>query len=104
MTTSKTIAGLIGPTLVAIAASMLLNIGSFPALLRKAGTSRRQGDAGWRIAGGVASQAVAGYGRGARSLGLQSAVDGRATDTQRLGNLRWPHAVRLELTHLGGID
>jgi hypothetical protein len=32
MTTSKTIAGLIGPTLVAIAASMLLNIGSFPAL------------------------------------------------------------------------
>jgi len=29
MTTSKTIAGLIGPTLVAIAASMLLNIGSF---------------------------------------------------------------------------
>jgi hypothetical protein len=32
MTTSKTIAGLIGPTLVAIAASMLLNTGSFPAL------------------------------------------------------------------------
>ena len=32
MKTSKTIAGLIGPTLVAIAASMLLNIGSFPAL------------------------------------------------------------------------
>ena len=32
MTTSKTIAGLIGPTLVAIAAGMLLNIGSFPAL------------------------------------------------------------------------
>ena len=32
MTTSKTIAGLIGPTFVAIAASMLLNIGSFPAL------------------------------------------------------------------------
>jgi len=31
MTTSKTIAGLIGPTFVAIAASMLLNIGSFPA-------------------------------------------------------------------------
>jgi hypothetical protein len=27
MTTSKTIAGLIGPTLVAIAAGMLLNIG-----------------------------------------------------------------------------
>src|ERR1700730_5197871 len=32
MTTSKTIAGLIGATLVAIAASMLLNIGSFPEL------------------------------------------------------------------------
>jgi hypothetical protein len=32
MITSKTIAGLIGPTLVAIAAGMLLNIGSFPAL------------------------------------------------------------------------
>jgi cytochrome bd-type quinol oxidase subunit 2 len=32
MTTSKTIASLIGPTLVAIAAGMLLNIGSFPAL------------------------------------------------------------------------
>ncbi|MEH2512208.1 cytochrome bd-type quinol oxidase subunit 2 [Nitrobacteraceae bacterium AZCC 1564] len=32
MTTSKTIAGLIGPTLVAITASMLLNIGSFPTL------------------------------------------------------------------------
>ena len=29
MKTSKTIAGLIGPTLVAIAASMVLNIGSF---------------------------------------------------------------------------
>jgi hypothetical protein len=32
MTTSKTIAGVIGPTLVAIAAGMLLNIGSFPEL------------------------------------------------------------------------
>jgi cytochrome bd-type quinol oxidase subunit 2 len=32
MTTSKTIAGLIGPTLVPIAAGMLLNIGSFAAL------------------------------------------------------------------------
>jgi hypothetical protein len=32
MTTSKTIAGLIGPTLVAIAAGMLLNIGSIPTL------------------------------------------------------------------------
>jgi hypothetical protein len=32
MITSKTIAGLIGPTLVAIAAGTLLNIGSFPAL------------------------------------------------------------------------
>ena len=32
MTTSKTIAGLIGPTLVAIASGMLLNIGSLPAL------------------------------------------------------------------------
>jgi hypothetical protein len=35
MTTSKTIAGLIGPTLVAIAAGMLLNIGSFPALAER---------------------------------------------------------------------
>jgi xanthosine utilization system XapX-like protein len=34
MTISKTIAGLISPTLVAIAAGMLLNIGSFPALLK----------------------------------------------------------------------
>jgi hypothetical protein len=32
MKTSKTIAGLIGPTIVAIAAGMLLNIGSFPEL------------------------------------------------------------------------
>ena len=32
MTTSKMIAGLIGPTLVAIAAGMSLNLGSFPAL------------------------------------------------------------------------
>ncbi len=32
MTTSKMIAGLMGPTLVAIAAGMLLNLGSFPAL------------------------------------------------------------------------
>jgi cytochrome bd-type quinol oxidase subunit 2 len=32
MTTSKRIAGLIGPTLVAMAAAMLLNLGSFPAL------------------------------------------------------------------------
>jgi hypothetical protein len=32
MTTSKTIAGLTGPILVAIAAGMLLNIGSFPTL------------------------------------------------------------------------
>jgi hypothetical protein len=32
MQTSKTIAGLIGPTLVAIAAAMLLNLGSVPAM------------------------------------------------------------------------
>ena len=32
VTTSKTIAGLIGLTLVAIAAAMLFNFGSFPAL------------------------------------------------------------------------
>jgi len=32
MTTSKTIAGLIGPTLVAIAAAMLFNLRSLPAL------------------------------------------------------------------------
>jgi hypothetical protein len=32
VTTSKTIAGLIGPTLVALAAAMLLNFRSFPAL------------------------------------------------------------------------
>jgi len=32
VTTSKMIAGLIGPTLVAIAAGMLLNLASFPAL------------------------------------------------------------------------
>jgi cytochrome bd-type quinol oxidase subunit 2 len=32
MTTSKRIAGLIGPTFVALAVSMLLNLGSFPAL------------------------------------------------------------------------
>jgi hypothetical protein len=35
MTISKTIAGLISPTLVAIAAGMLLNIGSFPALAKQ---------------------------------------------------------------------
>ena len=32
MRTSKTIAGLIGPTLVAVAAAVVLNLGSFPAL------------------------------------------------------------------------
>ena len=32
MATSKTIAGLIGPTLVAIAVGILLNLGSFPAI------------------------------------------------------------------------
>ena len=32
MRTSKTIAGLIGPTLVAVATAVLLNLGSFPAL------------------------------------------------------------------------
>ena len=32
MTTSKMIAGLMGPTLVAIAAAMVLNFGSFPEL------------------------------------------------------------------------
>jgi hypothetical protein len=32
MTTSERIAGLIGPTLVGMAAAMLLNLGSFPAL------------------------------------------------------------------------
>ena len=32
MRTSKTIAGLIGPTLVAVAVAVLLNLGSFPAL------------------------------------------------------------------------
>jgi hypothetical protein len=32
VTISKMIAGLIGPTLIAIAAGMLLNLGSFPAL------------------------------------------------------------------------
>ena len=35
MTISKTIAGLISLTLVAIAAGMLLNIGSFPALAKQ---------------------------------------------------------------------
>jgi hypothetical protein len=32
MTSSKTIAGLTGPTLIAIAIAMLLNLGSFPAM------------------------------------------------------------------------
>ena len=35
MTTSKTISGLVGPTLVAIALSMLLNLGSLPALVEQ---------------------------------------------------------------------
>jgi hypothetical protein len=35
MTSSKTIAGLIGPTLVAIAIAMLLNLGSFPAMMEQ---------------------------------------------------------------------
>jgi hypothetical protein len=35
MTTSKMIAGLIGPTVVAIALAMLLNLGSFPALVEQ---------------------------------------------------------------------
>jgi hypothetical protein len=42
MTTSKTIAGLIGPTLVAIAASMLLNIGPFPALAEQVSQANSQ--------------------------------------------------------------
>jgi hypothetical protein len=36
MTISKTIAGLIGPTLIAIAASLLLNLGTMPALVEQA--------------------------------------------------------------------
>ena len=36
MTPSKTIAGLVGPTLVVIAASLLLNLGSLPALMEQA--------------------------------------------------------------------
>ena len=32
MSTSKTIAGMTGPTLVAMAVAMLLNLGSFPAV------------------------------------------------------------------------
>jgi len=36
MTNSKTIAGLIGPTLMAIAASLLLNLGTMPALVEQA--------------------------------------------------------------------
>jgi hypothetical protein len=35
MTTSKMIAGLIGPTLIAIAVAMLLNLGSFPAMVEQ---------------------------------------------------------------------
>ena len=35
MTTTKMIAGLIGPTLIAIAAAMLLNLGSFPAMVEQ---------------------------------------------------------------------
>src|SRR5438105_11632383 len=38
------------------------------------------------------------------SLSLQSAVDGRATNAERLGNLGWSHALCLELLHLGGIN
>jgi uncharacterized membrane protein HdeD (DUF308 family) len=36
MTTSKTIAGLIGPTLVVMAVANLLNLGSLPALIEQA--------------------------------------------------------------------
>jgi hypothetical protein len=36
MTPSKTIAGLVGPTLAAIAVSLLLNLGSLPALMEQA--------------------------------------------------------------------
>jgi len=35
MRTSKTIAGLIGPTLVAISVAVVLNLGSFPALAQQ---------------------------------------------------------------------
>jgi hypothetical protein len=38
MATSRTIAGLVGPTLVALAAATVLNVGSFPALVE--GVSR----------------------------------------------------------------
>ncbi len=37
MSTSKTIAGLIGPTLLAIGAAILLNLGSFPAMAKQIG-------------------------------------------------------------------
>ena len=36
MNVSKTIAGLIGPTLIAVAAAILLNFGSIPALVEEA--------------------------------------------------------------------
>src|SRR3954470_710777 len=35
MTSAKTIAGLTGPTLIAIAIAMLLNLGSFPAMVEQ---------------------------------------------------------------------
>src|SRR3984893_6962864 len=35
MTTSKSIAGLIGPTMVAMAAAMLVNLGALPALMEQ---------------------------------------------------------------------
>jgi hypothetical protein len=37
MPTARTIAGLIGPTLLAIGAAMLLNLGSFPAMAKQIG-------------------------------------------------------------------
>jgi hypothetical protein len=48
MNTSKTIAGLIGPTFVAIGVSMLLNLGSLPALIERA-----SGDAALILTSGV---------------------------------------------------
>jgi hypothetical protein len=43
MRTSKTIAGLIGPTVVAVAVAVVLNFGSFPALAEQAAVAAEVG-------------------------------------------------------------
>src|SRR5213595_2335414 len=59
---------------------------------------------GFRLTRNIARASHGRYQGRFLSLSLQSTVDGRATNAERLGNLGWPHALCLELLHLSGIN